>query len=197
MLVKHLRYLRYVLRHKWWVLYWGLRLDVPLWQLIVHDLSKFGPDEWEAYAEWFYGSHESGMSWPEVGKLVKRVGRADIIPQTGVMYAYVKGSFDKAWRHHWQNNLHHWERYAYTWCSIPEHGVHELANPVPMPDRFKREMLADWLATGMGLKGHGVKEAPAETLAYFLENRHRQRIHPDVAYFLEWKLADMIRMSGG
>jgi hypothetical protein len=41
------------LRHKWYVLVAGLRLGVPLWQLLVHDLSKLHPAELRHYAESF------------------------------------------------------------------------------------------------------------------------------------------------
>ena len=40
-MLPHLRYLSYVLRHKWYVLWAGLWLGVPLWRLLIHDWSKF------------------------------------------------------------------------------------------------------------------------------------------------------------
>jgi len=54
--VKHLQYLKYLLRHKYFVFIAGLRRGVPLWQLIVHDYSKFMPREWLAYCNYFYGT---------------------------------------------------------------------------------------------------------------------------------------------
>jgi hypothetical protein len=42
----HLRYLAYVLRHKWHVLIACRGLHVPLWQAIIHDWTKFLPCEW-------------------------------------------------------------------------------------------------------------------------------------------------------
>lgn len=41
----HIQYLWYVIRHKFFVFQAGLRLGVPLWQLLIHDLSKFSPAE--------------------------------------------------------------------------------------------------------------------------------------------------------
>jgi len=52
-MLTHLRYLTYVLRHKW--LYTGLFLGVPFWRLIVHDASKVSRQEWGPYVRRFYG----------------------------------------------------------------------------------------------------------------------------------------------
>jgi prevent-host-death family protein len=37
----HLRYLWYVVRHKWFVLLAAFEFRVPFWRAICHDLSKF------------------------------------------------------------------------------------------------------------------------------------------------------------
>jgi hypothetical protein len=42
----HFKYLSYITRHKWFVLQVGLRIQVPLGNLLVHDLSKLRPREW-------------------------------------------------------------------------------------------------------------------------------------------------------
>ena len=54
----HLKYLRYVLVHKWHVLQECWRLNIK-WRGIVHDLSKFSPAEWGPYVDRFYGG-----DWP-------------------------------------------------------------------------------------------------------------------------------------
>ena len=48
------QYLRYVLAHKWHVLIEAWKMGL-IWHGIVHDLSKFRPSEFFAYAEKFYG----------------------------------------------------------------------------------------------------------------------------------------------
>src|SRR5258708_40255385 len=53
-MVKHCRYLMYVLRHKWYVFVYGSQLGIPFLALL-HDNSKFLPSEWFPYAEFFYG----------------------------------------------------------------------------------------------------------------------------------------------
>jgi len=52
----HLRYLAYVLRHKWHVFIACRGLHVPLWQAIIHDWTKFLPCEWFPYVQRFYGA---------------------------------------------------------------------------------------------------------------------------------------------
>ena len=38
-----------ILVHKYYIFIWGLRLGVPIWQLIMHDCSKFCSEEWCGY----------------------------------------------------------------------------------------------------------------------------------------------------
>ena len=53
---KHLKYLSYVVRHKWFVLVAGLKTGAPLWRLVIHDWSKLLPCEWFPYTNYFYGT---------------------------------------------------------------------------------------------------------------------------------------------
>ena len=79
---KHWQYFKYICRHKWFVFRFGLLTKVPLWNLIVHDFSKFLPDEWFPYAEQFYGSGTKDNPIP---------------------------AFAFAWLHHQRRNKHHWQ----------------------------------------------------------------------------------------
>lgn len=60
--MKHMRYLKYMLVHKYWVavLLWKAGYYV---QALTHDWSKFLPGEWWPYTRYFYsdGDHEPGM----------------------------------------------------------------------------------------------------------------------------------------
>jgi hypothetical protein len=78
---KHLQYLRYILRHKWFVLVAGWHLGAPLWRLLIHDLSKLLPSEWMPYVNYFYG--------PPSVKTFQL--------------------FDYAWLMHQHRNPHHWQ----------------------------------------------------------------------------------------
>jgi hypothetical protein len=105
--VIYLRYFWSVLRHKWFVFVAGRRLGVSLWQLVIHDLSKFSPAEFGPYARRFGAG---------------RGGAVDHSADTEEWRA--------AWAHHWQNNPHHYEY----WCGgdgallmpMPEHFVREM-----------------------------------------------------------------------
>jgi len=79
----HYRYLKYVLRHKWYVLKASRRLGIT-WRGLLHDLSKFSSKEWSPYVYYFYGSK--------------------VIPK-------YDAAFDKAWLHHQHHNRHHWQHY--------------------------------------------------------------------------------------
>lgn len=134
----HLKYLSYVLRHKWFVLVAGLKTGAPLWRLLIHDWSKFLPCEWGPYTRTFYTA-------PRVGERVG--GVADGAPFDGVVintrpaseveargftpvdcfvrddqgrewWAWsfeiqqrhdVDAAFDRAWLHHQKANAHHWQ----------------------------------------------------------------------------------------
>ena len=83
---RHLAYLRYVLRHKWFVLLAGIKLGCSIWDLIMHDMSKFRPSEWKAYAYTFY--NEDGST----------------------RYLETR-EFNVAWLKHQHRNPHHWQHW--------------------------------------------------------------------------------------
>lgn len=82
----HIKYARYVARHKWFVLLAGLRTGAPLWRLLVHDWSKLSRAEWRPYAMMFYAA-------------------AGETPAG-------KAAFDAAWLHHQHHNPHHWQHWV-------------------------------------------------------------------------------------
>lgn len=77
----YLRYLKTVLKHKWYVLVAGRRLKVPIWRLVAHDLSKLSWAEFGPYARNFCGD------------------KGD------------PAGFKRAWRHHLSCNDHHWDHW--------------------------------------------------------------------------------------
>lgn len=99
----HLRYLSYVLRHKWFVLVAGLRVGAPLWRLLIHDASKFRPSEWFPYVAFFYGSA------PSLNPAYH--GPREREEEAAAWKARAKAAFDRAWLHHQHRNAHHWQRW--------------------------------------------------------------------------------------
>jgi hypothetical protein len=195
--IAHLRYARYVLRHKWFVLLAGRRIGAPLWRLLVHDWSKFLPSEWLPYARHFYGNYPP---------LVKEdIARA----------------FDAAWLHHQKRNRHHWQYWLLIPDQKPKHArrwieeamgdgydswiaeydrgewqgrietnandivdraaierlwrllgdANSAAIPLPMPEQCVREMVADWMGAGRAL-------GKPDTQGWYRKNQKNMQLHP-------------------
>ena len=85
-------------------------------QIIAHDTSKYGIEEWEAYRK----------NFNPVDEQEKEDNLRD---------------FDKAWEHHWNNNMHHWNWWA------------KSGNKDIMPVNFIVEMCCDWIAMSMKFGG--------------------------------------------
>lgn len=88
-LVPHLRYLGYVLRHKFYVYQECRKLGVPRTIALLHDWDKFLPDEWLPYVNTFYA------------------------PDGTSRYAE-SPEFAAAWNLHQKRNKHHWQWWLLT-----------------------------------------------------------------------------------
>lgn len=162
-MIDHLRYARYVARHKWFVFQAGLRLGVPIHQLIVHDWTKLRPSEWRPYVAHFYGkssptTREGYYHQPDLAKV----------------------AFNTAWLRHCMDNKHHWQRYA----MVSEPGAEPVV--IPMPRRFIREMVADWSGAG---KAQGVGPNPNP---WYERNRDRMILHPETRRYVEQVLGELL-----
>lgn len=145
----HLKYLRYVLKHKWYVFFECMRLGVPLWGALIHDWQKFTPAEWGPYRRNFYGPH-------------KREDRP-----TELVKAY-----NRAWLHHQHKGPHHWQ----FWILREDDGDNIV---LEMPDRYRREMLADW--NGAGLAINGVND----TKEFYEKRKDRIILHKGTREWIE------------
>lgn len=150
---KHWLYFKYVIRHKWYVLLAGLKLGVPIWGLIIHDWQKFTPVEWSPYVWSFYGP------WSYKDR-----------PQ------HVKDAFDLAWLHHQHQGPHHWQY----WLLREDSSV--VTKVLQMPDRYHREMLADWIGASKAITGKD------NTNEWYLENRHKISLHDNTRKWVEEEL---------
>ena len=158
--MKHLQYLSYVLRHKWFVFLESCKLGIP-WQGITHDMSKLLPSEWMPYANFFYGNKVQ-----------------PIRDSTGYYKPTDTGdaAFDFAWLLHQKRNKHHWQ-----WWCLPEDeaGLKTL----PIPERFLREMLADW-------QGAGRAQRRPDTLAWYSKNGHKIQMEAKSRAWLESRIVN-------
>ncbi len=187
-------YLKYVLRHKWFVFVNCIKLGVPIWIAIAHDWDKFLPDEWLPYARCFYATDGSKQ--------------------------YVESvDFAHAWMLHQHRNKHHWQYWLWIqmdsqncaielrktdylvwdrgnaqrvvkrnsgpndWLELQEPYPGDSACcPDPMPDVYRREMLADWRGAGMAL-------GFPDTLGWYTKNRDNLKLHPETRAWIEAQLS--------
>ena len=120
-------YLKYIIRHKYYVLFAGVMLGkCSLWQLLLHDMSKFRPSEFFPYAKRFYD--ENGNS--------------------RYQESY---SGDVAWNYHIKRNKHHWEYWVY-----PEFmDINDInLTIITIPPEYIDEMIIDLIATGKTITGN-------------------------------------------
>jgi hypothetical protein len=169
-MMRHIEYLKYVLRHKWHVFQASRKLQIPFLMALFHDWDKFLPDEWFAYAKTFY-------AWDGTKQYEESI------------------DFATAWMKHQHRNKHHWQY----WCKVDgvplpmtniliwdrgeaqefvkhNDGMMDWVDLRPvdaaritcdeMPELYVREMLADWQGAGKAL-------GKPDTLAWWLQNRDK------------------------
>ena len=154
---KYLKYLSYVLRHKWYVFIECCKLGIP-WVGITHDLSKFRPSEWFPYANYFGGNIKKGRDGTGYYKPTDTGDKA----------------FDFAWLLHQKRNKHHWQ-----WWILPEDGGG--IKILPMTDKYRKEMLADW-------KGAGKAQGTPNCKKWYLTNKNKMQLHPETRRWIEEQL---------
>lgn len=121
------KYLLYVLEHKKNVFKIAIK-HKEYTHAFLHDLSKFHPKEFGAYARWFHGVHgvesqEMFEQWKEDETYMELFGNKHL---------QCKAEFEKAWQHHKDSNKHHWNYW------------HE--RNIPMPPKYVNQMIIDWEA---------------------------------------------------
>lgn len=157
---RHLAYLRYVIRHKWFVFLACLKMRVPIWRAIIHDWSKFTPREWFPYTQQFFNPDGTPR------KVRKASGAYDPNAQSI--------EFEKAWLFH-QCNLHHWQ----AWISIGDNGN---LTALPMPETYAREMIADWIGAGRAISGR------IDWRPWYKINKDKMILHPETRQWIENQL---------
>lgn len=152
------KYLWYVLRHKWFVLLEACKMGIP-WLGIIHDLSKFRPDEFIPYARHFYG--KDAKQWRDETGYYKPTDTGDF-------------EFDYAWFLHQKRNKHHWQY----WSQTIEYGEIEVYD---IPEDYLKEMLADW-------RGAGRAQGKPDTAAWYQKNKDKMILEPGTRLWIERNL---------
>lgn len=152
---KHAKYLSYVFSHKWYVFLEACKLGIP-WQGLLHDLSKLTFKEWIPRAEALYQRRPmfDSEGFFDPGK--------------------ISNELSLCWLSHQHANPHHWQ----WWVMLLDSGKYK---PLPMTDKYRREMLADWLA---------VSRSPQrmDMIPWYLKHRDRMILHPETRAWIEEKL---------
>ncbi len=167
---KHVKYMKYILIHKYFVFIGCMRLKVSLWQALKHDWTKFLPVEYFPYLEQFYGNHATDS------RDIK--GYFDAARQSD--------AFAAAWLHHIHMNPHHWQYYILR----QDDGQIRVLD---MPDEYVREMVADWYGAGKAQVMVGAPNATANTKAWWVNNKNRIIVHDNVVAKMEEYLEQVVR----
>lgn len=77
----------------------------------------------------------------------------------------VREHFARAVNHHYFNNPHHWQY----WLNPPVTGI----TCVQMPERYAKEMVADWAAAGRAITGKW------DLQEWYVANRAYIKVHPE------------------
>jgi hypothetical protein len=154
-----------------------------LWLGIIHDLSKFLPSEFVAYARNFYGGE-----YPTEYD----IATGGYNGSTKFSSEYIKRSFDYAWNDHQKRNKHHWQYYVFreddpetkSWAEwVLLANINTCFCTLPMPDRYRREMLADWRGAGRAITGKD------NTSQWYTERRDgRILLHTETRQWIEQEL---------
>jgi hypothetical protein len=164
--MKYLKYLRYLLRHKWFVLIECFKYGL-YWRGLIHDCSKFLPDEFIPYADYFYGK-ENHM-------IERKDNNYNKVNNTG------DKKFDYAWLLHQKRNKHHWQ-----WWILPETKGSFIKYEITEP--YLTEMLCDWIGAGKAQGKTSPKEDPLYTVRNWW-NIHKNSIilHDNTLLYFETK----------
>ena len=159
----YLKYLLYVVKHKWFVFIECAKLRHPLLG-ILHDWSKFRPSEFIPYARYFYGEYPS----------VKEI-YGDARFHISLFQEDIEQRFDKAWLLHIHRNKHHWQY----WILQEDDGPKKL---IPIPPKYLLEMIADWRGAGKAINGKD------NTLEWYEQNKDIIQLRKINRIFVEQNL---------
>lgn len=154
--MKYLKYLHYVLKHKYHVNQKCKQMGLKRLG-ILHDWSKFRWSEFKPYTEHFYGAGKQGI----------KEGRDN----TGYYKPTDTGDadFDFAFFLHQKRNRHHWQYWVQ-----PKDGGGTIA--LKMPVKYRQEMICDWLGASKA-QGHGGDLASIRE--WYLKNGDKMNLHGD------------------
>lgn len=157
------KYLKYVLRHKYFVFKSGLKYSVPIWNLILHDYDKFGWKMFKAYANYF-NNFKNLMTEERARHLQDNILHIDMSRE--YTQEKCKLAYNQTWNRHQKINRHHWQAHV----RKDDDGTEEA---MEMDEIDWREMCADW-------EGASAAIPNAKPLAiWYAETKHNRLLHPN------------------
>lgn len=110
-----------------------------------------------------------------------KLSRAEWMPYVASFYGgertpAVRAAFDAAWLHHQHRNAHHWQH----WLLREDSGK---LKTLAMPQRFVREMVADWMGAGRAITGRW------EVGAWYAKNRDTIQLAESTRYDVDTLIA--------
>ena len=157
---------KYTMIHKWYVFVECCKRRI-IWRGIKHDMSKFLPSEFFAYANFFF--HEDGT---------RRAKGID-----SGLYSRQIAAFDKSWVHHANWNDHHWNY----WAEDPHNStltpdakevfgvVTNERQAVIMSIPAMKELIADMIGAS---KAQGNPDPEVGAGEFFYAHKDRIVLHP-------------------
>lgn len=151
------QYLKYILRHKYYVFRECVKEGIPMLG-IIHDLSKITPSEFYPYANYFYGKDADIHKGRDETGYYKPTDTGD-------------SAFDFAWFLHQKRNKHHWQ-----WWAFPQDdgGV----KTINITLKYRKEMLCDWRGAGRAL-------GTPDTKKWYLKHKDIIQFHPITRAWVE------------
>jgi len=169
--MKYLKYLKYVVRHKWFVMIECFKRGL-YWRGIKHDFSKLLPSEFLPYANFFYGERQSDIKKAR--------------DESGYYKPTDTGdkNFDFAWLLHQKRNDHHWQ-----WWVLPEDGGG--LKILTMSNKAILEMVCDWIGAGKAQGNISPKDKPLlECQKWYEKNKKKIQFSPETKELVENLLYD-------
>lgn len=107
-------HLRNICVHKFWVLYYGRKIGIGWWRLLMHDMSKFSPIEFRESVKYYQGT------------------------SSPIPVCKADQGYSEAWQHHKGRNPHHYEY----WTDNYDSGTTLIPMPIEYVEEMLADWLA-------------------------------------------------------